>query len=65
MSMDAHKRNINEAKENIALYNQCWEKIDLLMEIKSIYGDLKISEIIENISHQAKKFDEKFKTLIK
>ena len=62
---DRQKENIKEATEMLNLYNQCWKKIDFLMEIKSIYGDLKISEIIESLENQALKFNNKFKSLIK
>lgn len=62
---DRQKENIIEATEMLNLYNQCWKKIDFLMEIKSIYGDLKISEVIESLENQALKFNNKFKSLIK
>ena len=58
---DRQKENIIEATEMLNLYNQCWKKIDFLMEIKSIYGDLKISEVIESLENQALKFNNKFK----
>lgn len=62
---DRQKENINEATEMLNLYNQCWKKIDFLTEIKRIYGDLKISEVIESLEYQALKFNNKFKSLIK
>ena len=62
---DRQKENITEATEMLNLYNQCWKKIDFLMDIKSIYGDLKISEVIESLENQALKFNNKFKSLIK
>lgn len=62
---DRQKENIIEATEMLNLYNQCWKKIDFLMDIKSIYGDLKISEVIESLENQALKFNNKFKSLIK
>ena len=49
----------------IGLYNQCWKKIDFLTDIKRIYGDLKISDVIENLEYQANKCNDKFKSLIK
>ena len=62
---DRQKENITEATEMLNLYNQCWKQIDFLMDIKSIYGDLKISEVIESLENQALKFNNKFKSLIK
>jgi hypothetical protein len=59
------KENIKEAVEMVVLYNQCWKKIDFLTEIKNTYGDLKISEVIENLEYQANKCNDKFKSLIK
>jgi hypothetical protein len=59
------KENIKEAVEMLGLYNQCWKKIDFLTEIKNTYGDLKISEVIENLEYQANKCNDKFKSLIK
>ena len=47
------------------LYNRCWEKIDFLTKIKSTYGDLKISEIIESLEYQANKFNKRFQDVIK
>ena len=65
MTQNKHKENIKEATEMLNLYNQCWKKIDFLTEIKNTYGDLKISEVIENLEYQAKKCNDKFKSLIK
>lgn len=59
------KENIKEAVEMVGLYNQCWKKIDFLTEIKNTYGDLKISEVIENLKYQANKFNKRFQELIK
>ena len=59
------KENIKEAVEMVGLYKQCWKKIDFLTEIKNTYGDLKISEVIENLEYQAIKCNDKFKSLIK
>lgn len=59
------KQNIFEATEMLNLYNQCWKKIDFLTEIKHIYGDMKISEVIESLENQALKFNNKFRALIK
>ena len=42
-----------------------FEKIDFLTEIKYIYGDLKISEVIESLEYQSNKFNDKFKSLVK
>lgn len=62
---ERQKENIKEATEMLNLYNQCWKKIDFLTEIRTTYGDLKISEIIESLEYQANKFNDKFKSLIK
>lgn len=62
---EKQKENIKEATEMLNLYNQCWKKIDFLTEIKRIYGDLKISEIIESLEYQSNKFNDKFKSLVK
>lgn len=59
------KEDIQEAVEMINLYNQCLKKIDFLTEIKLIYGDLKIGEVIESLEYQANKFNNKFKSLVK
>ena len=65
MSQDKHRNNIGEAVEMVNLTKECWKKIDFLADIKSIYGDLKISEIIESLEYQAKKFNKRFQDLIK
>ena len=62
---ERQKGNIKEATEMLNLYNQCWKKIDFLTEIRTTYGDLKISEVIESLEYQANKFNDKFKSLIK
>lgn len=64
MTQNKHKDNIKEATEMLNLYNQCWKKIDFLTDIKLTYGDLKISEVIENLEYQAVKFKNKFEILI-
>ena len=65
MAQDKHRDNICEALEMVNIYNQCCKKIDFLMDIKSIYGDLKISEIIESLEYQANKLNKRFQDLIK
>lgn len=65
MAQDKHRNNIGEAVEMVNLTKECWKKIDFLMDIKSLYGDLKISEIIENLEYQANKFNKRFQDLIK
>ena len=55
MVQDKHRDNIREALEMVNIYNQCCKKIDFLTDIRSIYGDLKISEIIESLEYQASK----------
>ena len=62
---ERQKENIIEATEMLNLHNQCWKKIDFLADIRSIYGDLKISEIIESLEYQANKFNKRFQDLIK
>ena len=65
MAKNKHKDNIRETLEMVNLTKECWKKIDFLTDIKSIYGDLKISEIIESLEYQANKFNKKFQDLIK
>lgn len=65
MAQDKHRDNIREAVEMVNLTKECWRKIDFLTDIRSIYGDLKISEIIESLEHQADKFNKRFQDLIK
>lgn len=65
MSQDKHRNNIGEAVEMVNLTKECWRKIDFLADIKDIYGDLKISEIIESLEYQAHKFNKRFQDLIK
>lgn len=65
MTQDKHKDNICEALEMVNLTKECWKKIDFLADIRSIYGDLKISEIIESLEYQANKFNKRFQDLIK
>jgi hypothetical protein len=64
MAQNKHKENIKESIELLYLYNQCWEKIDFLTKIKSTYGDMRISDVIENLEYQAVKFKTKFENLI-
>lgn len=65
MAQDKHRDNIGEAVEMVNLTKECWKKIDFLTDIRSIYGDLKISEIIESLEYQANKFNKRFQDLIK
>lgn len=65
MAEDKHKDNIGEAVEMVNLTKECWRKIDFLTQIKTSYGDLKISEIIESLEYQASKFNKRFQDLIK
>ena len=65
MAQDKHRDNIGEAVEMVNLSKECWRKIDFLTQIKTTYGDLKISEIIESLEYQASKFDKRFRDLIK
>lgn len=65
MVQDKHRDNIREALEMVNLTKECWRKIDFLTDIRSIYGDLKISEIIESLEYQANKFNKRFQDLIK
>lgn len=65
MAQDKHRDNIGEAIEMVNLAKECWRKIDFLTDIRSIYGDLKISEIIESLEYQANKFNKRFQDLIK
>jgi hypothetical protein len=65
MKQDKHRDNIGEAVEMVTLTKECWRKIDFLTDIRSIYGDLKISEIIESLEYQANKFNKRFQDLIK
>lgn len=62
---ERQRESIKEATEMLNLYNQCWEKIDFLTKIKTTYGDLKISEIIESLEYQANKFNKRFQDVIK
>ena len=64
MTQNKHEENIKDSIELLYLYNQCWEKIDFLTKIKDTYGDLKISDVIENLEYQAVKFKTKFENLI-
>ena len=65
MKQDKHTDNICEAVEMVNLTKECWRKIDFLTDIRSVYGNLTISEIIENLEYQANKFNKKFQDLIK
>ena len=65
MTQDKHRDNIGEAVEMVNLTKECWRKIDFLTDIRGIYGDLKISEIIESLEYQANKFNKRFQDLIK
>ena len=65
MPQDKHRDNIREAIEMVNLTKECCKKIDFLTDIMSIYGDLKISEIIESLEYQANKFDKRFQDFIK
>lgn len=65
MSQDKHRNNIGEAVEMVNLTKECWKKIDFLTQIRSAYGNLTISEIIESLEYQANKFNKKFQDLIK
>ena len=65
MTQDKHRDNIGDALEMVNLTKECCKKIDFLTDIRSIYGDLKISEIIESLEHQADKFNKRFRDLIK
>ena len=65
MAQDKHKDNIGEAVEMVNLTKECRRKIDFLTQIKTTYGDLKISEIIESLEYQANKFNKRFQDLIK
>jgi hypothetical protein len=65
MAKDKHRDNIGEAVEMVNLTKECWRKIDFLTNIRSAYGDLKISEIIEILEYQANKFNKRFQDLIK
>lgn len=65
MKQDKHRDNIGEAIEMVTLTKECQRKIDFLTDIRSIYGDLKISEIIESLEYQANKFNKRFQDLIK
>lgn len=65
MAEDKHKDNIGEAVEMVNIAKECWRKINFLTQIKTSYGDLKISEIIESLEYQASKFNKRFQDLIK
>lgn len=65
MTQDKHRDNIGEAVEMVNLTKECWRKIDFLTDIRSVYGDLKISEIIESLEYQTDKFNKRFQALIK
>lgn len=65
MAQDKHMDNICEALEMVNLTKECWKKIDFLTQIRSTYGNLTISEIIESLENQAHKFNKKFQDLIK
>jgi hypothetical protein len=64
MTQNKHEENIKDSIELLNLYKQCWEKIDFLTKIKSTYGDIRISDVIENLEYQAVKFKNKFENLI-
>ena len=64
MTQNKHEENIKDSIELSNLYKQCWEKIDFLTKIKSTYGDMRISDVIENLEYQAVKFKTKFENLI-
>lgn len=65
MPEDKHMDNICEAVEMVNLTKECWRKIDFLTQIRSAYGNLTISEIIESLEYQANKFNKRFQDLIK
>ena len=65
MKQDKHRDNIGEAVEMVNLTKECWRKIDFLTDIRSTYGNLTISEIIESLEYQANKFNKRFQDLIK
>ena len=65
MAQDKHRDNIGEAVEMVNLTKECWRKIDFLTDIRSTYGNLTISEIIESLEYQANKFNKRFQDLIK
>lgn len=65
MKQDKHMDNICEAVEMVNLTKECWRKIDFLTQIRSTYGNLTISEIIESLEYQANKFNKRFQDLIK
>ena len=65
MAQDKHTDNICEAVEMVTLTKECWRKIDFLTQIRTTYGNLTISEIIESLEHQARKFNKRFQDLIK
>lgn len=64
MTQNKHGENIKDSIELLNLYKQCWEKIDFLTKIKSTYGDMRISDVIENLEYQSVKFKTKFENLI-
>lgn len=64
MIQNKHGENIKDSIEFLNLYKQCWEKIDFLTKIQSTYGDMRISDVIENLEYQAVKFKNKFENLI-
>lgn len=65
MKQDKHTDNICEAVEMVTLTKECWRKIDFLTEIRSTYGNLTISEIIDSLENQVHKFNKRFQDLIK
>ena len=65
MTQDKHRDNIREAVEMVNLTKECWRKIDFLTQIRTTYGNLTISEIIESLENQAHKFNKRFQDLIK
>ena len=65
MAQDKHRDNIGEAVEMVNLTKECWRKIDFLTDIRSTYGNLTITEIIESLEYQANKFNKRFQDLIK
>ncbi len=65
MTQDKHMDNICEAVEMATLTQECWRKVDFLTQIRTTYGNLTISEIIESLENQAHKFNKRFQDLIK
>ena len=65
MTQDKHMDNICEAVEMVSLTQECWRKVDFLTQIRTTYGNLTISEIIESLENQARKSNKRFQDLIK